>query len=152
MESAASNESAIATVGPGQKVTVGGLPTSNGGDVRITTWRIYRRNLDGHSEWHFLHEGLLSEGPNKVDIKLDSDLHATAIAPLSADPEFPHKLRLIEEHNGQIYAAGDNSHLYYSNALAPFSLADSVLVGGEAEAGKITGLVSWKGSLIIFCL
>ena len=150
IESAASAESEVATVAAGQKVTIGNLPTSIGDDDRTETFRIYRRNLDGHSEWHFLHEGVFSEGPNKVDIILDSDLHSTSIAPLSVEPTFPHKLRVIEEHNGQVFAAGDNSQLYFSNALAPFSLTDNVLVGGEAEAGKITGLVSWKGSLIVF--
>jgi hypothetical protein len=150
IESAASNESAIATVGVGQKVTIGNLPTSDGGDNRITSCRIYRRNLDGHSEWHFIHENTLAEGPDKDDTKLDSDLHSLEIAPLSIDPTFPNKLRMLAKHNDQLFAAGDTSQLYFSPPLAPHSLADYVIVGGDSEAGKITGLLSWKGSLIIF--
>ena len=143
---------------PGFGIKIDNIPDTNGGDARVSHIRIYRKNLDGHTLWHKVAQLTLAEAiavntatPNGwIDSIADSDLHSADIAPFSLDISFPKALRLIEEHNNQVFACGDNSDLYFSNALTPFSLTDYVVVGGESEAGKITGLVSWKGELIIF--
>jgi hypothetical protein len=143
---------------PGSGVVIEDIPEVNSADSRVSHVRIYRKNLDGHALWHKVAQFTLAEAvamndatpAGFVDSLPDSDLNSQDIAPFSLDIKFPIPLRLIEEHNNQIFASGDDTVLYFSNAFTPLSLTDNIVVGGESEAGKITGLVSWKGKLIIF--
>ena len=136
----------------GSKATLSDLPDAKP-DTRDDddTWvkRIYRRNHSlGQTEW-LLVGTATRVATTFVDNIPEHLVSTTQVAPLSSTIPL-NGIRNIEEHRGVMFMAKDDCLLYFSKPEQPHSVTEYISVGGDAEKGKITGLLSWKGLLYVF--
>jgi len=124
------------------------IPVSAQTDV--TTRRIYRRKVSTNETlWFFVWEI-----PNNIDTTwsdntLDNDVSTNDISPLTYSESLP-GFRYLEQHSGVMFLAGDDDKLYFTLPDKPWSVTNFIRVGGEGAIGKITGLRSFHGLLVIF--
>ena len=145
-------QSHIALKFKGDKATLSNLPDTKP-DARDndSTWvkRIYRRNHTlGQTQWLLV--GTASRADTTfVDNVPEHLVSNTDVAPYSSTTDLE-GVRNIEEHGGVMFMAKDDCRLFFSKPQEAWSVTDFISIGGDAERGKITGLLSWKGLLYIF--
>jgi len=145
-ESPASDATSTVTIND-EQIRLSSIPT---GASHVTARRIYRRKVSGSEvNWFYVHEIADNSTTQWDDNTLDVDVSATDIAPLSYSSSLP-GFRYLEQHSGIMFLAGDDDQLYFTMAGRPWSVTDSIRVGGEGAVGKITGLKSFQGLLVIF--
>ena len=146
-ESPASDASATITT-DAQQVTLSGLVASSQADVTKT--RIYRRKESASEAlWYFVKEVADTES-SATDDTLDVDVSTTDIAPLSFEDDALPDFRHLEQHSGVMFLAGDDDKLYFTLPDKPWGVSNFLRVGGEGGMGKITGLTSFHGLLVVW--
>lgn len=135
-----------------QQVAFTDIPRST--DARVDKIRIYRRKPSEQGTMWFLVTEIANPGSGTAsytDIVLDEAVDPFEFAPLSESYVFDNLgFKHIELHNGVMFLAGDNSELYFSLPDRPTVITDKLIVGNDAQHGKITGLLSWQGLLYVF--
>ena len=137
---------ASATVSPdAQKVDLTSIQTS-GSYYR----KIYRRKTSAHEvNWYYIATIEDSTTTTYTDDILDVNVSLTEPAPLHYTEDLP-GFRYLEQHSGIMFLAGDDDRLFFTQVDQPWSVTNSIRVGGEGGIGKITGLKSFMGLLVVF--
>ena len=147
-ESLASEPTAAVTAtGTGVRLDV--IPTSS--DARVTQRRVYRRNIaQGEVTYHYVDTIEDDTSTTYHDDISNFDTSTTEIAPVSVDFTDTDFAFMINHQDVTFLVKNNSDNIYYSHVNEPWSLANSLRVGGEGSAEKITGLASYGGMVVVF--